>query len=150
MGSSHNPSSGFNGAFWQSLNGTNGDQMPASGQLPAAQLSIIQQWMQQGCQNTTCSHQCGCDSTNVTYSQNISPVIQTYCLGCHQTGSAQGGVDLTGYANVLAQVNNGKLMKTIKFETGPGIVGMPYNASKLNDCTIAKFQAWVNAGAPNN
>jgi len=149
MGGSHKPTS-LTGGFWQSLTGGGGDPMPPSGPLSSAQLQIIQTWIQQGHQNTTCTHICACDTTNVSFSSSIYPVIQTYCTGCHQPGTAQGGVDLTGYTNVLAQVNNSKLMKTIKWETGPGIVAMPYNGSKLNDCTISKFQSWVNAGAPNN
>lgn len=149
MSGSHKPTS-LTGSFWQSITTGADNPMPPNGPLTSAQLLIIQQWIQQGSQNTTCSHICTCDSTNVSFAATIYPVVQTYCLGCHNAGSAQGGVNLTGYANVLAQVNNSKLMKTIKHETGPGIVAMPYNAAKLNDCTIAKFQSWVNAGAPNN
>ena len=151
MNSQHNPSSGLNSGFWHSISGGGGDPMPPNGQhLTAAQLLVIQQWLQQGHQNNTCTHICGCDSTNVSFTGYIYPVVQTYCIGCHSASSAQGGVNLTGYANVLAQVTNGKLMQTIKWQTGPGIKAMPYNATKLNDCTISKFQSWVNAGAPNN
>ena len=141
----------LNSGFWRSINGSSGeDQMPPGNPLTAAQLSIIQQWLQQGAPNTTCRHQCGCDSTNMSFATNIYPIIQTYCTGCHKPGAASGSVDLTGYSNLLAQVNNGKLMKTIKHETAPGIVAMPYGSQKLSDCTISKIQSWVNAGAPNN
>jgi hypothetical protein len=149
MGGSHAPTN-LTGSFWQAINGTGGDPMPPGGSLTAAQLLIIQTWIQQGSQNTTCTHICKCDTTNISFANYIYPTLQTYCTGCHQAGSAQGGVDLSSYANVQAQVNNGKLIKTITWQTGPGIVAMPYNGSKLNDCTISKFQAWVNAGAPNN
>ena len=151
MAGSHKPTS-LTGSFFESLTATGSDAMPPlpSAPLTAAQIQIIQTWIQLGHQNTTCTHICTCDTVNVSFASSINPAIQTFCKGCHQASNAQGGVDLTGYANVLAQVNNSKLMKTIKHEIGPGIVAMPYNAAKLNDCTISKFQSWVNAGAPNN
>jgi hypothetical protein len=137
----------LNSNFWQSITGSGGDLMPPGGALTAAQMAIIQQWLQQGAPNTTCSHTCGCDSTNVSYAQFIFPTIQNYCLGCHSSGSAY---DLSSYSSVLVQINNGKLMKTIRHQTGPGIVAMPYGGQQLNNCTISKFQSWVTAGAPNN
>lgn len=150
MSSQHSPAGGLGSDFWHVLSGGGGDPMPPPPNLPltAQQLSVIQLWLQQGYQNTTCTHICACDTVNVSFTSKIYPAIQTFCLGCHSTGSAQGGVDLTGYPNVSTQVNNGKLMKSIKHESG--VVAMPYNATKLNDCTISKFQSWVNAGAPNN
>ncbi len=147
MSGSHKPTS-LTGSFYQTLTGAGGEPMPPAGPLSSAQLQIIQKWIQQGSQNTTCTHICACDTTHVSFATNIYPVVQTYCTGCHQTGAAQGGVNLIGYSNVLIQVNNGLLIKSITH--GSGTVAMPYNASKLNDCTISKFQAWVNAGAPNN
>lgn len=139
---------GLNGSFWTSMNTGGGeDLMPPGGPLTAAQLAIIQAWLQQGAQNTTCSHTCGCDSTNISYAQYVSPLIQTYCLGCHASGSTY---DLSSYAAVLVQVTNGKFMKTIRHQTGPGIVAMPYGGTQLSSCTISKLQSWVTAGAPNN
>lgn len=147
MGGSHKPTS-LTGSFWEALTGAGGEPMPPAGPLSAAQLLILQTWIQQGSHNTTCTHICACDTTNVSFASKIYPVVQTYCTGCHQTGAAQGGVNLIGYSNVITQVNNGLLMKSIKHESGT--IAMPYNAAKLNDCNISKFQAWVNAGAPNN
>lgn len=147
MGGSHKPTS-LTGSFWEALTGAGGDPMPPTGPLSTGQLQILQTWIQQGSQNTTCTHICACDTNNVSFASYIYPVVQTYCTGCHQASGAQGGVNLVGYSNVLAQVNNGLLMKSIKHESGT--IAMPYNGTKLNDCTISKFQAWVNAGAPNN
>ena len=138
---------GLNSNFWQSMTNSGDDLMPPGGPLTAAQLSIIRQWLLQGAQNTTCSHTCGCDSTNVSFAGYIFPTIQTYCLGCHAAGSTY---DLSNYTAVVVQVNNGKLMKTIRHNTGPGIVAMPYGGQQLSSCTISKFQSWVTAGAPNN
>jgi len=140
---------GLASKFWKVINENEMPQYP-SPPLTSAQKAIIKQWIEQGSQNTTCSHTCGCDSVNVSFAAKLAPIIQTHCVGCHNNSSQQGGVNLSGYANVKAQIDNGKFMKTIKWQTGAGIVAMPLNATKLSDCTIGKFQSWVNAGAPNN
>jgi hypothetical protein len=139
---------GLDSKVWESLHETGDDMMPPNGPLSAAELNLIQTWIEQGAQNTTCTHVCGCDTLQVSYSQFIAPKLQSYCIGCHSNSSSQGGVNLVGFANVLTYVNNGQLMKCIKWEGG--VTPMPYNSQKLNDCTIAKFQSWVNQGAPNN
>ncbi len=152
MNTSNVDTKGLNSKVWKAITGNGEDLMPPypNAPLTPAQKATIQQWIEQGAANTTCTHICGCDSTNVSFSAYIAPVIQTFCIGCHSNTTSQGGVNLQGYTNVLAQVNNGKLIKTIKWQTGPGIVAMPYKGSKLSDCTISKFQSWVNAGSLNN
>ena len=90
----------------------------------------------------------GCDTTNVTYSKIITPVLQLYCVGCHSGAAPSGGVTLATYNDVLIQVNNGKLMGSIQWL--PGYFAMPKNGNKLSNCQIAEFRIWVQAGAPNN
>lgn len=91
-----------------------------------------------------------CDtSTTAKFSTDVLPVMNTYCnSGCHNTASASGGIILDTYNGVKAQVTNGKLMGSIN--QGSGYSAMPKGGSKLNTCTIAKLQQWINAGAPNN
>lgn len=137
----------LNSGFWESINDNSMPPYPDP-DLTAQQKDLIKRWIQQGAKNTTCSHTCSCDSTNATFSAVINPLLQTYCLGCHNNTSPQGGVNLSGYSNVLTYVNNGQLMKSIKHEAG--VMAMPSGSAKLNDCTIAKFQNWVSSGAPNN
>lgn len=133
--------------FWESINDNSMPPYP-NPDLTPQQKDLIKRWIQQGAKNTTCKHTCACDSTNATFAAVINPLIQTYCLGCHNSSGPQGGVNLSGYGNVLTYVNNGKLMKSIKHE--PGAVAMPSGTAKLNDCTIGKFQHWVSTGAQNN
>lgn len=150
MNTSDISGNGTGSDFWRSINRTGNERMPPppNDPLTAAQKNIIKTWIQQGAQNTTCSHQVGCDTTNMSFAQDIYPMIQLHCLGCHQGSSTLGGVDLAGYANVMIYVNNGQLMKSMNHD--PSVVAMPYNASKLDNCTLAKFQSWINSGAPNN
>lgn len=84
-----------------------------------------------------------CDTTGITYTSTIQQLVTTHCnaqSGCH--GASPGSVSLITYQNVKDNVDN--VMSEI--ESG----GMPKGASKLDICTISKFQTWVNHGAPQN
>lgn len=90
----------------------------------------------------------GCDTSDVTYSGNIVPILESNCYSCHSELSEQGGVNLEGYENVLTYAENGALMGTVRHEDG--YEPMPLTGSKLNSCSIDKMQAWIDAGALDN
>jgi hypothetical protein len=89
-----------------------------------------------------------CDTTNMSYSTDINPILENNCVSCHNTTQANDGVILTDYNNVLIQINNGNLVNVI--EHNPGYPEMPQGLPQLSSCTINKIVAWVNRGAPNN
>lgn len=89
-----------------------------------------------------------CDTSTVTYSSTIVPLLNANCNNCHQTALASGGVILDTYAGVQTVAANGWLMSAITHASG--FIPMPKNGNKLPDCTIAKFRIWVNQGAPDN
>ncbi|MEO7291790.1 MAG: hypothetical protein ABIW34_01720 [Ginsengibacter sp.] len=89
-----------------------------------------------------------CDTTFVTYSASVNPVLTAYCVGCHAGANAPLGVSLDTYSGVKTQAFNGKLFGTINHSSG--FIPMPKNGNKLSDCNIAKIRVWIAAGAPNN
>jgi cytochrome c553 len=89
-----------------------------------------------------------CDTTVITYSQSIVPVISASCLGCHGGANASAGIRLDNYTGLKTMVNNGLLLKAVTHS--PGASPMPKNGTKLNDCSIAKISKWIAAGAPQN
>jgi hypothetical protein len=92
-----------------------------------------------------------CDSAVVAkFSTEVLPVMNASCntSGCHNTTSAAAGVILDTYNGVKAQVANGRLMGSMN-QTG-GYSAMPRGSAKLNSCTLAKIQQWINSGTPNN
>lgn len=91
-----------------------------------------------------------CDTTDVTFSATISPVLQSKCAtsGCHDAGTQSSGVNLSAYSGAKSIAVNGSLMQVINHASG--YPAMPQGGAKLDDCTIAKIQKWVNDGAPNN
>ena len=88
-----------------------------------------------------------CDTTNVTYSQTIAPIMNTNCIVCHNTTSSQGGVIVSTWAGLNTVALNGKLIPAVD-HTGP--FPMPKIGGILSDCTIDKIRIWVQKGALNN
>lgn len=89
-----------------------------------------------------------CDTTNVTYSQRILPLLQRDCLACHTQAVASASVVLEGYSAVKQQVTNGKLLGVITH--AQGFSPMPKTGSKWTDCEISSLQKWIAEGAPQN
>ncbi len=89
-----------------------------------------------------------CDTTNVTYSRSVAPVLSAACNGCHSGNTPSFNVRLDNYLSVKAQVDNNKLLGVINHTAG--FYPMPKNAAKLNDCNIKLITNWVRSGALDN
>ncbi|MCX7986773.1 MAG: hypothetical protein N2662_07530 [Bacteroidales bacterium] len=83
----------------------------------------------------------GCDTTNVSFTKIIMPLIQNNCLSCHNSTSPV----LSNYDQISK--NATRILGAIKHQ--PGFRSMP-PGGKLPDCSIAQFEAWVNQGKKNN
>lgn len=93
----------------------------------------------------------GCDTTNITYTGSIKPILNLSCLSCHSNSTAASygaNIKLEDYSDVNIRVNDGKLMGTITHSSGYS--AMPKGSSKLSDCSIALIQKWISKGAVNN
>ncbi|WP_191906983.1 c-type cytochrome domain-containing protein [Adhaeribacter soli] len=115
--------------------------------LSAANIETIRKWIAQGAKNETCST-VTCDSTNVTYSRTIFPIIQSNCLGCHSGASASGGLNYSTHAGLAAVARNGRLVGAVSHKAG--YKSMPQGGNKLSDCNITLIKKWVRDGALNN
>ncbi|MCU0462133.1 MAG: hypothetical protein MUF36_08985 [Bacteroidales bacterium] len=90
-----------------------------------------------------------CDTTNVTFSGKIVPMLAGNCLSCHSNSmaaAAGNGIRLQDYTDVKARTT--AIAGSIK-HTGT-YSPMPKNGGTLNACLIIQFDIWVNKGAPNN
>lgn len=84
-----------------------------------------------------------CDTTNMSYANDISLIMIQHCNSCHNQNSPSGNVITENYTSLLKIANDGRLLQT----TSSG--SMP-KSGKLDDCTIKKIKAWIDAGAKNN
>ncbi len=93
----------------------------------------------------------GCDTTNVTYSLTVAPILNNYCLNCHSTSAANGsggGIKLGSFTDVVTYEANGKLMGSIKHLGGYS--PMPKGGGTLSDCKIRQLDKWIEKGAKND
>ena len=121
---------------------------PPNSRLSQEQIDIITKWVAQGAQDNSCDN--GCDTTNVTFSGTIAPIMNTYCVGCHGGGNPQGNISLTNYAEVKTYAANGKLMGSIQHEAGYVPMPYPVGANQLPSCYIDQISIWIQSGIPNN
>lgn len=89
-----------------------------------------------------------CDTTNVTYTNDIIPILQRECYGCHGSSAPGGGYTLNTFAGVTVSVNDGSLFGAVSHETG--FSKMPKGGNQLPECDIQFIRTWINQGAPNN
>lgn len=89
-----------------------------------------------------------CDTTNISYADDVAPILINRCYACHETGVDGGGIILNGYDNTKIWIDNGRLLGSVKQEAG--FSPMPKDAGKIPECEINKIEAWVRIGAPDN
>ena len=89
-----------------------------------------------------------CETTGVTYSAVVLPIIDRNCYACHDAANNFGGITLEGYDLLKRFVDDGSLLGGIRHESG--FSPMPKNRAQLLDCEIAKIEAWINEGALDN
>jgi len=91
-----------------------------------------------------------CDTTNVSYSKTVSPILLQNCAlaGCHASSSPTGGYTLDNYDGVRSIVLSGRIIGAITHS--PGYSPMPKDAAMLNTCEIGQITSWINQGALDN
>lgn len=135
--------------LYESITGKSEERMPPAPNEPLSneQVNTIKTWIEEGATDGPCLTVL-CDTSNVTYSGTIVPILQTNCLGCHANASTGGGILLNSYPAVYDQAMSGSLINSIKW-TG-SVTPMPKNGNQLDDCSIQSFEIWINNGALNN
>ncbi|MFM8917178.1 MAG: hypothetical protein ACKOGP_05485 [Bacteroidota bacterium] len=92
-----------------------------------------------------------CDPDSVYFEQQILPLLVSNCSqpGCHNTGSAQDGVILTSYSNLMNTAGTNDLWDVIT-ETDPDKIMPPPTESPLSSAQISLIQTWIQQGAQDN
>jgi len=129
------------------------DLMPPSPNpaLTADQRELLRKWIAQGALNSNCPWTT-CDTTGtITYTTHIQPFIQNYCLGCHNTSNASGGINLSSFALVVANSalrgDTPIILGALKHQVG--FIPMPPSGI-LSTCQIRTFELWINNGMLEN
>lgn len=117
---------------------------PPASRLSPQDIALVRRWIEQGARNNACSD---CDTSNVRFTTVVQPIIESNCVGCHNSAVANGGVQLTNHAQVVAAVNNKFLFENIEHRAG--FKAMP-PGGKMPDCNINQIRIWIADGMPNN
>lgn len=130
-----------------------GDLMPPppAVSLTDDQIALLIEWQLQGALNNGCTD---CDTSAITYSGNIQPIMNSYCVGCHDHSTPADNIDLTVYvgtgsiSGVSDVAADGRLTGSIQF-IDP-YKPMPKGGTMLQDCLIDQVRTWVDEGYPDN
>lgn len=90
----------------------------------------------------------GCSTDDMSYVNDILPIIDQNCMVCHSASANFGGVTLEGYDALKIWVDNGRFLGSIRRD--PGFSPMPQGQPQILQCNIEKIESWINDGAPNN
>jgi hypothetical protein len=89
-----------------------------------------------------------CTGITPTYNNGVRAIMESSCatVGCHVGQFPGGGIDLSTYATVKSASLNGKVLQSIKHESGAD--AMPQGAAKLPNDVIKIVECWIQNGAP--
>ena len=90
-----------------------------------------------------------CDTTIVTYSGTIKPIIDANCIRCHAGPDALSGSGIILDNHIALKRQVPQPMLGAIMHTG-NVTPMPLNGEMLDACSITKIRKWIDAGAPNN
>ena len=90
-----------------------------------------------------------CDTTSVSFSGDIVPILTNNCYNCHSNKNASifaFDIRLEDHTDVAAVSHS--LVAVVNYE--PGYPPMPKGEMKLDSCLINTIEAWINDGFPDN
>jgi mono/diheme cytochrome c family protein len=128
------------------------DRMPPfpNEALTEGQILKIRKWILQGAQNTACNNGSpqSCDTTLVSFTNDVKPIFDTYCITCHGSNNPNAGVSLISYNGASVVAKTGKLLGVVKWING--FLMMPLGGNQIPECDINTISAWINQGVANN
>ncbi len=90
-----------------------------------------------------------CDTTSVSYSLQIVPILSNNCYVCHSNLNAPnfgGGIPLEDYIDVAGKTS--RLVGALRHKEG--YEPMPRGMDQLDPCPINLVESWIDQGYPDN
>jgi hypothetical protein len=90
-----------------------------------------------------------CDTTNITFSGKVAPILRANCMSCHSNAAVAagdgGGIKLEDHSDVKLHLD--RVYGAITHQTG--FLFMPKDRTeKIDTCQIKIIRIWKEAGAP--
>jgi hypothetical protein len=92
-----------------------------------------------------------CITTDLTYDNYAKAFLASNCAtsGCHDADGLGGTIgSFDTYEGTKAWFDMGRVKGAINHQDG--FSNMPKGEEKLDDCSIDKLSAWIDAGIPEN
>ncbi|MCA9211678.1 MAG: PD40 domain-containing protein [Planctomycetales bacterium] len=100
------------------------------------------------------------DTATVSFWNDVRPIFQAHCQGCHQPAKKGGEYDMTSLENLFKGGESEEAAIVPGDPAGSNLIGqitpsdgaaeMPKNAKPLTDADIAKITKWIAAGAKDD
>ena len=104
-----------------------------------------------------------CKGKTVSYSEDVKPILDQYCLECHREGGqgqVASGLSMENYASLMRGTRNGpmiipgdslgsNLVVLIEGRADPSIQ-MPHGRDRIPQAKIDTIKTWIDQGAKNN
>ncbi|MBS1526813.1 MAG: c-type cytochrome [Bacteroidetes bacterium] len=89
---------------------------------------------------------------SVCFKTDVLPLFQTYCAstGCHDAASAQEGLVLTSYTNIMRGITAGNPAESKYYHIITDGEMPPNNSPQLTAAQLATISKWIMQGAKNN
>ena len=84
-----------------------------------------------------------CDTTAMSFSTDIQPIIQANCVSCHTPGGQEESTPFNDYDGIVSYAD-----QIVERVQGNGSIMPP--TGHLPVCDQRKIESWVKAGALNN
>ncbi len=88
----------------------------------------------------------GCDTLDVTYTDNIIPIMVNNCNGCHGGSFPEAGIRTDNYNDLKDIAENGSLAGSVNYESGYS--PMPKDKPQLQDCELKQINLWIENSSP--
>jgi hypothetical protein len=98
----------------------------------------------------------GCNTGNVSFANDIVPILVANCYSCHsnQNKFLGSGYVLEGYANDTLYVQNNppnaNMYNNVSDANVSDFYHMPKGLPSISACEIIKIKAWIDQGYKNN
>jgi uncharacterized membrane protein len=116
-------------------------EAPAATEAPATEPAAATQPAVQG--------------ATVSFANDVMPIIQSRCIGCHGGDRTEEGLDMKTHAGILVGSDNGPVItpgdavNSLLVEL-VATQKMPKRGPKLTPPQVQLLTDWVNQGAPDN
>lgn len=99
---------------------------------------------------------CSPRDENVSYAEDVQPILMKKCSGCHapgQSGFTASGLDTTSHASLMKGGKHGTLVQPgNEFTSARKLLftGKSHGRKQLSNDEFGVFKVWVCEGAKNN